>query len=238
MPHDQKTLPTARTDGSLAPKPKSNVEAFIDDLKKRQPVSRGRLIFALDATASREKAWDTACTLQADMFREVVTGLEMQLVYYRGQNECKASRWFSNSADLTQVMTRIVCAAGLTQIGKILSQAQRETKLLKVSALVFVGDAMEESPDVLAHEAGKLGRVGVPAFMFQQGRDPVVERTFREIARLTKGAYCPFDAGSARQLGELLRAVAVFAAGGMTALAARKDVGSVRLLTQMKGSKK
>jgi hypothetical protein len=228
---DERSMTTA-ANGSL-----SKVDAFLADLKKRAPVSNGRLIVAIDATASRQPTWDAACTLTADMFREVdgIGGLEMQLVYYRGMDECKASRWFCNSIDLTTVMTRIACAAGLTQIGKILSQAQRETRLLKVSALVFVGDAMEENPDILVHAASELGRLGVPVFMFQEGNDRDVEHTFREIARLTKGAYCPFDSGSARQLGELLRAVAVFAAGGAKALEGRKDAGSVKLLTQMKG---
>jgi hypothetical protein len=106
--------------------------------------------------------------------------------------------------------------------------------LLRVNALVFIGDAMEENPDSLAHEAGELGRLGVPAFLFQEGRDPEVEQTFRELARLTRGAYGRFDANAARQLAELLRAVAIYAAGGVTALAARKDAGAMRLLQQLK----
>ena len=70
--------------------------------------------------------------------------------------------------------------------------------------------------------------------MFQEGHDRDVEQVFREIARLTHGAYCRFDPGAARQLAELLRAVAVYAAGGMTALAARRDAGAVKLLSQMR----
>jgi hypothetical protein len=170
------------------------------------------------------------------MFREAGAsgGREMQLIFYRGSREHKASRWFSNSADMTKEMTRIVCAGGFTQIEKVLRHVRYETKLLKVSALVFVGDAMEENPDLLACEAVELGRLGVPAFMFQEGNDEKAEPVFREIARLTKGTYCPFDSGSARQLGELLRAVAAFAAGGIKALDARKDASSVKLLSQMK----
>ena len=70
--------------------------------------------------------------------------------------------------------------------------------------------------------------------MFQEGHDREVEKVFCEIARLTRGAYCRFDPGAARELAELLRAVAVFAAGGMTALAARKDAGAIKLLGQMR----
>jgi hypothetical protein len=220
----------------------SEVDSFLADLRQRRrsivdkPLARGRLIFGLDATASRQPTWDTACQLQAEMFREAtaVGSLELQLVFYRGLGECRSSRWIADSAQLAKTMSQIVCNAGQTQIEKILAHAQKETKLLRVSALVFVGDAMEENPDTLAREAGELGRLGVPAFMFQEGRDPDAEQVFRGIARLTHGAYCRFDPGAARQLAELLRAVAVYAAGGMTALAARRDAGAVKLLSQMK----
>jgi hypothetical protein len=170
------------------------------------------------------------------MFREaaMIGGLSVQLVYYRGLSECRASRWISQAEHLAGLMERIECRMGHTQLGKVLAHAKRETELLRVSALVFVGDAMEEEPDGLAHDAGELGRLGVPAFMFQEGRDREVEQVFREIARLTRGAYCRFDSGAARQLAELLRAVAVFAAGGLAALASRKDPGAVKLLGQLK----
>jgi hypothetical protein len=218
------------------------VDSFLADLRRRRrsivdkPLARGRLIFGLDATASRQPTWDTACQLQAEMFREAtaVGSLELQLVFYRGLGECRSSRWIADSAQLAKTMSQIMCNAGQTQIKKILAHAQKETKLLRVSALVFVGDAMEENPDTLARQAGELGRLGVPAFMFQEGRDSEAEQVFRNIAGLTKGAYCRFDPGAARQLAELLRAVAVYAAGGMTALAARRDAGAVKLLSQMK----
>lgn len=196
----------------------------------------GRLIFALDATASRRETWDMACTLQGEMFRTVASmgGLSVQLVYYRDLSECRSSRWVPDTNELTRLMTRIDCRAGRTQIGKILAHAKRETGVLKVSALVFVGDAFEEDEDKLFPDAHELGRLGVPVFMFQEGNNPPVERVFREIARLSKGAYCHFDEGSAKQLGELLKAVAVFAVGGLTALEASKDAGAVKLLGQLR----
>jgi hypothetical protein len=216
---------------------RTELDTFLAEIKQRASGSqgtRGRLIFALDATASRQPTWDTACQLQAEMFHEVASagGLDMQLVYYRGSlGECKASRWFPQSEPLTKAMSQIRCEAGHTQIEKVLIHAQKETKLLPVSALVFVGDAMEENPDALAHQANELGRLRVPAFMFQEGHDREVEQVFRNIKELTHGAYCRFDPGAARQLAELLRAVAVYASGGKAALAARKDLGSVKLLT-------
>jgi hypothetical protein len=226
-------------DSSPTTSVRPEIDAFLAKMKGASTAEsgiRGRLIFALDATASRQPTWDTACELQADMFREaaVIGGLDVQLVYYRGPSECRASKWVSQPEQLSGLMERIDCRMGHTQLGKVLAHARRETELLKVQALVFVGDALEENPDKLSHDAGELGRLGVPAFMFQEGHDRDVEQVFRGIARLTHGAYCRFDPGAARQLAELLRAVAVYAAGGMTALAARRDAGAVKLLSQMK----
>jgi len=188
---------------------------------------------------SRQPTWDSACALQAGMFREAAAtgGLDIQLVYFRGLAECGASPWIAQTDKLAALMTKIDCRGGQTQIGKVLSHAIAETERRRVQALVFVGDAMEEAIDTLCAKAGQLALHGVPAFMFQEGSDAATEQAFREIARLTRGAYCRFDAGAAHQLGELLRAVAVYAAGGIKALndlSARKDRGAQLLLAQLK----
>jgi hypothetical protein len=240
-----------RNDGSptnpgRAPAPaatRAEIDAFLAKVKGLAPTTepgrRGRLIFALDATMSRQPMWDIACGLQADMFREAaaIGGLDVQLVYYRGLAECRASRWVSQAERLGGLMERIDCRGGHTQIGKVIAHTKRETQATKVQALVFVGDAMEEKLDDLCHAAGELGLLGTPAFMFQEGDDPIAQGAFREIARLTRGAYCRFDPGAAHQLGELLRAAAAYAAGGMRALAdlsARRDAGAIKLLEQMR----
>jgi hypothetical protein len=238
-------IPTNRRD-TPAPAPKStraDIEAFLAKVKGLAPSTesgrRGRLIFALDATMSRQPTWDTACRLQADMFLEAaaIGGLDVQLVYYRGLSECRASHWVSQAERLAELMSRIDCRGGHTQIGKVIAHAKRESQGTKVQAVVFVGDAMEEKLDDLCHAAGELGLLGVPAFMFQEGEDAIAEQAFREIARLTRGAYCRFDPGAAHQLAELLRAAAAYAAGGMRALAdlsARRAAGAVKLLEQMR----
>jgi hypothetical protein len=240
---DQSPSSTGRPATPAATSPRGEIDAFLAQVKELGPAraagSRGRLIFALDATMSRQPLWDTACRLQADMFREAaaIGGLDVQLLYYRGLSECRASRWMSQAERLAEVMSGIDCRGGHTQISKVLAHAKRETQLKKVQALVFVGDAMEESLDSLCHSAGELGLLGVPAFMFQEGGDPIAEQAFREIARLTRGAYCRFDLGAAHQLAELLRAVAAYAAGGMgalTDLSARRQAGAIRLLEQMR----
>ena len=214
----------------------ADVDAFLANIRQHRSAATGRLIFALDATASRQPTWDSACHLQADMFREVgnLGSLNIQLLYYRGLAECRASRWTSRSDELLRLMEGIMCRAGTTQIGKVLAHAKKETQILKVAGLVLVGDAVEENPDALIPAAADLGRLGVPAFMFQEGADREVEKIFRQIASYSHGAYGRFDAGAAKQLGELLRAVALFAVGGVKALEGRNDAASVRLLGQLK----
>jgi hypothetical protein len=217
------------------------IDAFLQKVKSLTPAAnsdaRGRLIFAIDATMSRQPTWDMACALQADMFREAakIGGLDIQLVYFRGLNECRASGWVASGEKLASLMSRIDCRGGQTQIGKVLSHARAEHERRRVQALVFVGDAMEEPLDALCATAGELGILHVPAFMFQEGGDAIAENAYREIARLSGGAYCRFDSGSAQQLGELLRAVAAYAAGGRKALAALSASASARaLLAQLK----
>ncbi len=182
---------------------------------------RGRLIFALDATASREASWDRASHLQAQMFQSTAAlgSLDIQLCYYRGFGEFHPSPWLTDSRQLLREMTAVHCLAGHTQIGKLLQHALRETRRQKVNAVVFIGDCVEENIDNLGQLAGQLGLLGVPLFLFHEGHDANAARAFRHMAELSGGAYSPFDANSAQQLRDLLAAVAVFAVGGHAALA-------------------
>ncbi len=203
---------------------RTEVDTFLKkvaSMSRAQAKSRyGRLIFAMDATASRRPTWDQACYLQAQMFQETAAlgNLEIQLCYYRGFNEFSASPWLRHSEALSREMTAVTCLGGYTQLEKVLQHAGNETRKQKVNALVFVGDCMEEDIDHLCQAAGKLGLLGVPAFIFQEGYDPVAEYAFQQIAQLTEGAYCRFDTHSAAQLRDLLSAVAVYATGGRHAL--------------------
>ena len=224
---------------------KDDVAAFLQKVSEapapKQSEERGRLIFAMDATASREPTWDQACQIHGEMFNETATlgGLEVQLVFYRGFGECRSSKWAPNAKALLRLMTGVRCRGGQTQIAKVLDHAKREADKRKVNALVFVGDALEEDIDRVCHKAGELGLIGVPMFLFHEGGDPIAERGFRELARLTSGAYCRFDAASANQLRDLLSAVAVYAAGGRRALLeyGQSKGGTVLQLTHQVGGK-
>jgi hypothetical protein len=232
--------------GNLPAKASSRVAAFLDKMK-----APARLIFALDATASRQPTWDLACKLQSEMFSEVVKigGLEIQLVFYRGI-EFKPSAWMRDAAESARAMRKIECEGGKTQIGKVLAHARTEHAREKIAAVIFVGDAVEEPPSELYAIAAGLG---TPLFMFQEGDalampldqygmplasidvpPQKVEQIFREIARLTNGAYARFNAGAARELAELLRAVAAYAAGGVKALEDQNSPSARKLLGQIK----
>jgi hypothetical protein len=242
-PPERAPVPSGGSHEPAAKSTRTEIDAFLDRVRALEaapiPGQRGRLIFALDATMSRQPTWDTACRLQADMFNETaaVGGLDVQLVYFRGLGECRASRFVSDPRTLAGLMEKIDCRGGHTQIAKALAHARSETERTKVQALVFVGDAMEESIDELCARAGELGLRGVPVFMFQEGSDPVAENAYREITRLSHGAYCRFNPGAAHELGELLRAVAAYASGGLKALdrlSAHKNRGAIRLLGQLR----
>ncbi len=233
--------------GSLpeaTPSASEDIAAFVAKARAMSPHAagaKGRLVFALDATMSRQPTWDMACALQADMFREAAAlgSLDIRLVYYRGLSECRATGWISDSAQLAKLMGKIDCQGGNTQIGKVLSEARAASAVALVASArwLFVAcDAMEEAIDELCAKAGELGLLKVPVFMFQEGQDAVAEQAFREIARLTGGAWCRFDPGAAAQLRELLRAAAAYAAGGREALLrlSRTGSGAAKLLGQMK----
>lgn len=199
----------------------------------------GRLLFCVDATASRQPTWDRACQLQGDMFfaTKALGGLAVSLCYYRGYREMAATPFLTDPAELARRMAGVRCLGGQTQILRVLQHALNVTRADPVNALIFVGDAMEEEIDPLCHAAGELGMRHTPAFMFHEGSDLRAGDAFRQIAKLSGGAYAPFDAGSADALRELLRAVAVYAAGGRAALAQLPGHAATRIAGQLPAPK-
>ena len=211
----------SKKDSDLPVSGKNDVQQFLSKVAA-MPKTGGdaRLIFALDATASRESTWDVASQLQTEMFLSThsLGGLNVQLCYFRGFGEFFNSDWQNNADEIVQDMSRILCQAGATQIERVLRHAINENESNKIKCVVYIGDAMEENVDILAQLAGKLGLLNVPIFMFQERGDPVARKAFIEMSRLSGGAYAQFDKASADHLKELLKAVAIYAAGGLKAL--------------------
>jgi len=221
---------------NLPAQPSKRVAEFLERAKT-QASHRGRLCFVIDATGSRERTWDASARLQAQMFDEAgkIGTLDVQLIYFRGLEsfggECKASRWTSDGRELANQMTRVTCQTGHTQYQKALEHVRKEHASQSVSACVIVGDMCEETPHALYDVASGLG---VKCFVFQEGDDQHAAKIFKRIAELTKGAYSQFRPGAERELADLLRAVAAFSTGGLTALSDLRSEAARMLLGQMK----
>jgi hypothetical protein len=227
------------TDKLPDPKGHTAVETFLAKVAATPAAGRGRVVFALDATASREATWSQAQSLHAEMFSAAAAlgGLEVQLVYYRGMGECRASGWTASPDRLLGLLGKVACIGGETQIRKVLRHAVDEAGRGRIHAVVFVGDCMEEDVDSLCTLAGQLGLMGVPVFLFHEGSDAVAARAFAQVAKLSGGACCRFDLSAPDQLRALLRAVAVYAAGGRKALTelGRREGGLVLQITSQMG---
>lgn len=204
---------------------RSELDRFLADVDRLSSsprgAAKGRLLFAMDATASRQPTWDRASHLQAQMFQTAagLGGLSMSVCFFRGFGEFKASPWLQDGKALLRKMTTVQCLAGQTQISRVLRHALRQTKAEPIQAVVYIGDACEESAGSLQKLAGELGILNTPLFMFQEGRDSRTASVFEALAQRSGGAYCRFDSSSAELLVELLSAVAVYASGGRAALA-------------------
>ena len=194
------------------------------------------MIFALDATASREPTWDQARRLHGELFSAALHNqtLAIQLCYYRGLSEFNASHWLTQPAALLDQMSSVTCQPGATQIGRVIHHAlNTHSASLPVRAVVLVGDACEEPAAALASLAGQCAIKQMPLFLFQEGYDAQTRRTFERLAQLSHGAYAPFDASSAEQLRALLAAVGRFAQGGIQALRQSNTQGDQALLCQL-----
>jgi hypothetical protein len=240
MSDERETDEASRTSG--VPAARDDVDAFLAEVRSRPPAPRGRrgrLLFALDATASRQPTWDRAAHLTARMFEaaDAVGGLDLRLCFFRGFRDFRTSGWHGSAPPLQKAMASVRCAAGHTQLERVLDFAIDETRQERLGALVYVGDCFEEDADRACGRAGELGLLGTPVFVFHEGRDARAASVFRQLARASGGAFARFDAGAADRLEALLRAVAVYAAGGPKALEdlARRDGQARVLLEDLRG---
>lgn len=215
--------------------PRSAVSAFLQRAAAvpalRAAPSPARLIFAVDATASRQPTWDRACGVQAEMFAGAAGRLAVSLAFYRGHGEFRATPFLADTRALAAEMTGLTCRGGHTQILRLLRHAESEAAGARLHALVFIGDALEEEPGPILGAAARLGARGVPAFVFQEGDDPAATPVLRGIAKASGGAWAPFDHRSPGALAALLRGAAAYATGGREALARLPGTGA--LLAQL-----
>jgi hypothetical protein len=232
-----KQAPSLKSSNAPKKSDKTSVDAFVAAIGSApKPGSSGRLMFALDATLSRERTWDQAMHIQSAMFAEAnsVNGLAMKLIYFRGFDECRASGWQTDGRKLAKLMQGIGTMGGQTQISRVLSFARKEIAKAPVPAMVYIGDAVEEDADALSHQAGQLGLLGCKIFAFHEGRDRHAGAVFKSMAANSGGGYFQFDSRSADVLASLLKAVARYASGGRQALENAGNRETRLLLEQMR----
>jgi hypothetical protein len=180
----------------------------------------GRLIVVLDLTGSRSGSLEQARIATTAMFEAIkcVGSVLVKLIYYRGNSECKTSKWVSDPEILNSAMLRLACRTGETQIARALRIANGADQG-PVSAVVFIGDHCEDDPDELASLASSLGEKGIPIFVFHECADSDfrslnAQRVFQCMAETSGGMYCEFKPDSGAVLRDLLASVAAFSAAG------------------------
>ncbi len=183
-------------------------------------VRRGRLVFILDLTSSRNRGLHQARVATAAMFDAIkrLGSIAVKLIYYRG-HECKASGWESDPEVVSRAMGRLSCEAGVTQIARALRCVLEQEKE-SISGVVFIGDHCEDNPEELAHLAAALGEKRIPVFVFHECQDNNgaalhAKLVFKLMAEFSNGIYSEFEPASDLALRELLSSVAAFSTAGI-----------------------
>jgi hypothetical protein len=203
--------------------------------KALAPSGRPRLLFAMDATASREPSWQLAQTITGAMFAAVPGALDVALAYHGGGRLKEVTPFAADTRAFLDKVHTVQCEAGGTALTALLEAA---TTIARLKALIYVGDCFEEDPAVAGALAQQLRLKGVRVFVFhdttsqQQGYDVDGARAvFAQLAAVTSGVLLPFDADALDQVKALLEAIAVYAVGGLKLLAARqRALPAARLL--------
>lgn len=227
MPEDEKNLPA-----------KSDHSSFLDKVRSSKAMSatpkqeilakaianpkRPRLLFAMDATASREACWNVAKEITGAMFEAVPGELDVALAYHSGGLLQQMTEFSSQAKAFLDKVQSVRCSAGSTALNQILDKA---TQTIGLKAFIYIGDCFEENPTLAVELAEQLKLKGVRCFIFHdvssqlQGYDTKAARkVFEQIAKITGGALLPFDEKSPALVRELLAAISIYATGGIKAL--------------------
>ena len=220
------------------------IAAFAAKAKKVNELSasRGRMIFALDATGSRQPTWNLAKSMQRDMLAEAakIGTLDVALSYFRNSrhdHDMRFSDFTSDPNSLIELMNGIDCEFGPTQIIGMISHALFLHSQEPINAMVYIGDNQEEDDFSFYDMCRRVASSGMKLFIFHELNSETARRDaeiFRKGAELAGGAYMEFSEGSAKELRELLLAVAAFATGGLKALGNQNSNAARLLLTQLK----
>ena len=192
------------------------------------------LIFALDATWSRQHFWEISKDIQASMFSTAarIRGrFATQLVYYSGltQNGTVASSpWYNHALALDEEMQKVSCQAGTTQIGKVFRHAIAENRKRKINALVLVADACEEYEEDLLPLARELKENNISFFLFDDTKGSATPQEdtpaiFEHVAQAADGKRVEFYIENIHILGEYLTGVIAASTGDLESVEIAKQ---------------
>jgi hypothetical protein len=182
---------------------------------------RARLVFAVDATASRSAAWDTARRVTDTLFQALPGQLDVALAVHGGDRVHTFTEFVSDPNVLRDTAAGISCVGGHT---KLIDIMQRTSDARDVKVLLYIGDSFEESIEQAREAADALKARGVRLIVLHDlpGENKAAGDVFADLARRADGLVLPFDAGAAARIREILEAVAVLAVGGVKLLERKK----------------
>ena len=181
---------------------------------------RPRMVFGIDATASREHAWDTARTVTDSLFSAAPGGIEVALAAHGGNRLSLFTGFHTDVAPLRRAAAAITCEKGMT---RLLDMAEATLQHPGVRALVYVGDCFEEDPLRAMVLADRMRLRGIRLVVLHDLSSAAREDAhfFAVMAARTGGLVLPFDAASLDALRDVLASLAAYVAGGTALLRAR-----------------
>jgi hypothetical protein len=200
---------------------------------------RPRLIFAVDATASREPAWTAARQVTDVLVKALPGALDVALAVHGGSRVHTFTAFTSDANTLRDRAAGVSCVAGMTRLLPILSASLKHPA---VRVVIYIGDVFEENLLRGRQIADAMGAQRTRLIVLHDTTDPAARRdteVFWDLAKRTGGCVLPFDAAAPGRLRDILSAVAVYAVGGEKLLRARRHElpGAVALLEHLGGQR-
>ena len=156
---------------------------------------RARLVFAVDATASRSAAWEAAKQLTDILFEAIPGKLDVALAVHGGGRVHTFTAFTADAGRLRDMAMGIRCRSGDTRLIDILARAVRE----KPKVVVYIGDCFEESQREAVSVAEQLKAQGTRVIFLRDGNDRTAARVFPKLAALTGGAVLRVVSAKARR---------------------------------------
>src|SRR5271165_2696119 len=197
--------------------------------------SRPRLVFAVDATASREPAWAAARRVTDALVKALPGELDVALAVHGGSRVHTFTAFTNDARTLRDRAAGVSCQAGMTRLLPILATTLKQQS---VRVVIYIGDVFEESLPHGRDLADSLGARGTKLIVLHDTSDNGARRDaeiFWDLAKRTGGCVLPFNANTPDRLRDILSAVAVYAVGGEKLLRERRHAlpGAVALLEHL-----